>query len=88
MLTIAPLPAASMAGSAARVVRTAAMKLMVMVDSQSSSVMLRKPPVRAGALPTLFTRMSIRSPASAIRLAGPLVLGQVDLDSADVAGLL
>ena len=66
MLTIAPWPAASITGSAARVVRTAAIRFSVIEASQSSSVMDRKPPVRAGALPTLLTRMSIRSPASAV----------------------
>jgi hypothetical protein len=67
---IAPFPAASMTGSAARVVRTAAIRLRVSVACQSSSVIPPNPPGLAGAAPTLLTRMSIRSPA-ATSLAGP-----------------
>ena len=66
MLTMVPRPAASITGSAARVMRTAAIRFSVIEVCQSSSVMARNPPVRAGALPTLLTRMSIRSPASAV----------------------
>src|SRR6516165_5299691 len=60
-----------MAGSAARVVRTAAIRSSSIVARQSASVMDKNPPVRAGAPPTLLTRTSIRSPACPIRLAGP-----------------
>src|SRR5215469_9460490 len=69
--TIAPFPAASMAGSVLRVARTAVIRLRLSVASQSWSVMARNPPVRAGAPPTLLTRMSILSPACATRAAGP-----------------
>src|SRR5215472_17333630 len=72
-LTIAPRPAASMRGRALRVARTATSRLRVIEDCQSSSVTLRNPPVRVGAAPTLFTRMSIRSPASATSRDGPSV---------------
>jgi hypothetical protein len=71
MFTIAPRPAASIAGSAARLARTAAIRLRLSVASHSSSVMARNPEVLDGALPTLLTRMSIREPASATRSAGP-----------------
>src|SRR5580693_598735 len=73
MFTIAPFPAASMTGSAARVVRTAAIRLRVSEACQSSSVISPNPPGRAGAAPTLLTRMSIRSPAAATSRAGALV---------------
>src|SRR6516162_7813596 len=71
VVTITPAPAASMAGSAARVLRTADIRSSSIVARQSSSVMDKNPPVRAGAPPTLLTRTSIRSPACPIRLAGP-----------------
>ncbi len=71
MFTIEPLPAASMAGSALRVARTAAIRLMLSVASQSSSLMERNPPVRVCAAPTLLTRMPRPSPAWATSSAGP-----------------
>src|SRR6185312_11772149 len=69
---MAPEPASSMAGSTARHARTAAMRSRLMVASQSSSVMLRNPPVRTGVAPTLLTRTSTRPSAAATRVAGPL----------------
>ena len=57
-----------------------------MVASQSSSVMLLNPPVRAGAMPTLLTRMSIRSPASAISWAGPAGSARSTASDLDLAG--
>ena len=60
--------------------RTAAIRFRLSVASQSSSVMDRKPPVRAGAPPTLLTRMSTRPPARRDELGGPAGRGQVDLD--------
>src|SRR5580658_2618554 len=71
MFTIAPLPVGSMTGSAARVVRTAAIRLRVSEDCQSSSAISPNPAGLAGAAPTLLTRMSTWSPAAATSLAGP-----------------
>ena len=70
-LTIDPRPAASIAGRAALVARTADSRLRFKVCSQSSSVTERNPPVRAGAPPTLLTRMSTRPAAAATSSAGP-----------------
>jgi len=70
VMTMEPDPAAIMPGSAARVTRTAASRFKARLVAQSSSLMLRKPPGRARALPTLLTRMSTLSPASSISLAG------------------
>src|SRR5271170_694436 len=71
MFTIAPFPAASLTGSTARVVRTAAIRFKVSDACQSWSEISPNPPGRAGAAPTLLTRMSIWSPAAATRAAGP-----------------
>src|SRR3954452_34407 len=57
-VTMAPRPAATMAGSTARVVRTAARNVNVSVVSHSSSVMAAKPSRRGVTAPTLLTRMS------------------------------
>jgi hypothetical protein len=57
VVTIVP-PRSSRWGTAARVTRTAARKLMVSVQVQSSSLTERKPPVRGRTAPTLLTRMS------------------------------
>ena len=57
-----------------------------MVLDQSSSVMLRKPPTRGWAPPTLLIRMSIvpRASATAARSAGPeAVERSTTTDSAD-----
>lgn len=74
IVTMLPAPRSSRCGTAARVVRTAARKLIVRAVSQSSSVTDRKPPVRGVTPPTLLTRMS--SPpnsaiAASISCAGP-----------------
>lgn len=68
--TTAPWPAANMRGSTLRVVRTATMRFTERVASHCSSVMARKPPVRTGAAPTLFTNTSIRSPARSAKPSG------------------
>jgi hypothetical protein len=60
MLMITPRPAVSMRGSALRVARTAAIRFNVRQACQSSSVIDRNPPGRAGALPTLLTTDSAR----------------------------
>ena len=83
---MAPAPAVSMDGRTLRVARTAAIRSRLIVASQSSSVMLKNPPGRAGALPTLLTRMSTRPPAAATRLDGPRGIGQVDLDGFHLPG--
>jgi len=74
IVTMFPPPRCTRCGSAALVVRTAANRLRVSADSQSSSVMDSKPPRCGWTLPTLLTRMS--SPpnvltASSINRAGP-----------------
>jgi hypothetical protein len=71
MLTIDPRPASSIIGTTALVVRTAERRFSPIVAFHSSSVTVRNPPVRAGALPTLFTRMSIGRPAKSISRDGP-----------------
>ena len=57
IMTIAP-PRASMCGSAARVVRTAASRLSDRLEAQSSSVTEAMPPNRVTTVPALFTRTS------------------------------
>src|SRR5262245_28374571 len=57
-VTMAPAPRSMRWGSAARGVRTAARKLILNAESQSSSVTDRNPPVRGRTAPTLLTRMS------------------------------
>src|SRR6202035_1123054 len=71
MFTIAPLPAAIMAGSTLRGARSAGIRVMLRVASPSSSLMDRTPPVRGCAAPTLLTRMPMLSPARAASSAGP-----------------
>jgi hypothetical protein len=60
IVTIVPAPRSSISGKAARVVRTAAKKLIARVELQSSSVIERNPLRRGRTAPTLFTRMSSR----------------------------
>src|SRR5690242_11743038 len=71
MLVIAPPPLASITGRAARVARTAVMTLRFQVRAHCSSVTCVNPAGRAGALPTLFTSTSSRSPVAATSRAGP-----------------
>src|SRR3984957_15396110 len=70
---MAPDRAAIMEGRTARVIRTVAMRLSVREVVQSSSVMLRKPPRRVRAAPTLLMRTSMEpcASAAAARSAGP-----------------
>ena len=69
-----------MTGSAARVVRTAAIRLRISDACQSASVMLANPPGRAGAAPTLLTRISIRSTGRGDQRGWPAGFGQVNLE--------
>src|SRR5215468_9551300 len=74
MLTIAPAPWLSIAGSAARVARSAAKKFACIAQAKSSSLVPRNPCRRIFTAPTLLTRMSSRpwsSSARRIRRAGP-----------------
>ncbi len=53
---MAPLPCASITGSAARVIRTVVVRFSARVRSQSASLIARKPPAWNEKAPTLFTR--------------------------------
>src|SRR5262245_6750590 len=72
-VTIDPPPRFNIGVSAARVVRTAAMKFRFSDDSHSSSVTLANPSSRTVTAPTLFTRMSSppNSSACATSARGP-----------------
>ena len=64
-------------------VRTAASRLTVNADSQSSSVMVRKPPTCGRTDPTLFTRMSrpaVHGDRFLDQPGGAVEAGQVDRD--------
>src|SRR2546422_2715749 len=88
VVTMLTWPAASIAGNAARVVLTAASRLRVSENNQSSSVTLRKPPRRGFTAPTLLTRMSIRpcSSTTADKVLRPRCGGQVDENGLRRAG--
>src|SRR3954451_10421442 len=60
IVTMLPRPAVTIAGSTARVARTALTRFKVSDRVHSSSVTSRKPFVRGVTAPTLLTRMSIR----------------------------
>ncbi|SRR5712692_5846714 len=88
VVTMLPWPAASIVANAARVVLTAASRLSMSENNQSSSVTLRKPPRRGVTAPTLLTRMSSRpcSRAAATRSCGPRGGGEVNQNRLRRAG--